>query len=375
MKKILALVLSAAMAISMLAGCTTAKDTAAPAAEAKAEDAKTEDAGEATAAKEDDGEIVIGVLFDSLTVESRVKQRDAIIAHAEELGVKVVFQDAGLNEKTQMEQAENLLSQGVDAICILAHNADAMKPLSQMCKDDGVILLATDRLIEGVSIDYFVGLDNDTVGYQQADFAIKEAPKGNYILLAGAATDPNAIAWKEIWNQELKPLVDAGDINIVFEEFCENWDPTLAATYTENALTTCNDELAAVLCMNDGMGTGVVQALKQRGLDGKVVMTGLDGEAEAYKRIAEGTQSMTLQIDDEAIATMIVDILVDVCKGGDASAYLNGTINNGYADIPAATIPYIEVNKDNLMEMIDRGFANYDATFADVPEDQRPAKN
>ena len=358
MKKIISIIVCILLIITV-AGCTTISDA---------------EASKIARKKGNDGRIVIGVLFDSLTVESRVKQRDALIKRGKELGAEIVFQDAGLNEKTQMDQAENLISQGVDAICILAHNADAMKPLSQMCKDDGVILLATDRLIKDVPIDYFVGLDNETVGYQQADFCIEKAPEGNYILLAGAATDPNAIAWRKIWDQELKPLVDKGDINIVFEEYCENWDPTLAATYTENALTSCNDDIAAILCMSDGMGTGAVQALKQRGLAGKVIMTGLDGESEAYKRIAEGTQSMTLQIDDEAIANMIVDIIVDACNGGDGKDYINGTINNGWGDIPSATIPYIEVTKDNLLEMIDRGFADYDTTFADVPADQRPAK-
>lgn len=373
MKKFLALTMVVALVLTSLVGCTTATTSSSePAAEAKADDAAPAEEAKAEKKVKKQEDLFVGILFDSLTVESRVRQRDAFVAYAEELGIDLVFQDAALSEKTQMEQAENLLSQGVDAICILAHNADAMKPLSDMCKKDDCLFVCTDRVIEGVSMDYFIGLDNDAVGFQQAEFCLEHAPKGNYVLLCGASTDPNAIQWKGIWDEMLAPSVEKGDINIVFEEYTENWDATIAATNLENALTMCDDDCACVMAMADCLANGAIQALKQRGLDGKVVMTGLDGETGAYQRIAEGTQSMTLQIDDETVAKRILDVIVADQTGGDVDQFLTGTFNNGYGEIPAAIIPYIQVNSDNILEMIDRGFADYETTYENVPADKRP---
>ena len=354
MKKITALLLTAMLCLGLFAGC----------------------AKPATAGGSDDDTYFVGALYDSLQVESRVRQKNALEAYGAELGMKIVFQDAALDEKKQMDQAENLIAQGVDAIIILAHNAEAMVPLAKMCKDAGVTLLVTDRLITDCEYDYFVGLDNDAVGYSQANYAVERFPKGNYILIEGAPTDPNAIQWTEIWNEVLKPYVDSGDIKIVFEEMTTDWDATIAASNTENALTLCNDDVQVVLAMADVVAAGVIQVLEQRGLAGKVLVTGLDGEAAAFQRIAEGTQTMTLLIDDAKVVRAMLDLLNAVSKGDKAAidAMLTGTISTGTADVPAIIIPYVPVDKDNLLEMVAGGYADYDFTYANVPEAERPAK-
>lgn len=325
--------------------------------------------------KEND-QYFVGALYDSLQVESRVRQKNALESYAEELGMKLVFQDAALDEKKQMEQAENLIAQGVDAIIVLAHNAEAMVPLAEMCEKEGVTLLVTDRLISNCEYDYFVGLDNDAVGEIQSTYALERYPEGNYILIEGAPTDPNAIQWAEIWNKNLAPYIESGAINVVFEEMTTDWDATVAATNTENALTLCNDDVQVVLAMADCVAAGVVQVLEQRGLAGEVLVTGLDGEAAAFQRIAEGTQTMTLLIDDVKVVKAMLDLLAAVRDEDQAAidSMLTGTINNGAADIPAIIIPYVPVDSSNLMEMIEGGYADYDFTFQNVPEDQRPPR-
>ena len=199
MKKLIAFVLVIVLCLGLMAGCGGKKNE----------------------------QYFVGALYDSLQVESRVRQKNALESYAAELGMKLVFQDAALDEKKQMEQAENLIAQGVDAIIVLAHNAEAMTPLADMCKKEGVTLLVTDRLISNCEYDYFVGLDNDAVGEIQSTYALERVPEGNYILIEGAPTDPNAIQWSEIWNKNLAPYVESGAINIVFEEMTTDWDATI----------------------------------------------------------------------------------------------------------------------------------------------------
>lgn len=349
MKKLIALVLVIVLCLGLLAGC---------------------------GGKKKNEQYFVGALYDSLQVESRVRQKNALESYAAELGMKLVFQDAALDEKKQMEQAENLIAQGVDAIIVLAHNAEAMTPLADMCKKEGVTLLVTDRLISNCTYDYFVGLDNDAVGEIQSMYALERVPEGNYILIEGAPTDPNAIQWSEIWNKNLAPYVESGAINIVFEEMTTDWDATIAATNTENALTLCNDDVQVVLAMADCVAAGVVQVLAQRGLAGQVLVTGLDGEAAAFQRIAEGTQTMTLLIDDVKVVKAMLDLLAAVRDEDQAAidSMLTGTINNGAADIPAIIIPYVPVDASNLAEMVNAGYADYDFVYQNVPEDQRPPK-
>ena len=323
---------------------------------------------------EEDKQLFVGVLFDSLQVEGRTRQRDELQRYAEELGIRLEFQDGGLSEATQINQAENLITQGVDAIILLAHNPEAMGPMVEACRADGVVLVVTDRIVPDYEYDYFVGWDNYFIGYEQAKYALDRVPQGNYVLIAGAPTDPNALEWEAIWLDILGPSIASGDIKIVLQERCDDWDPTIAANLTENALTLANDDIQVVMAMADILATGVVQALQQRGLAGQILVTGLDGEATAYQRIAEGTQAMTLQLDDELMARKMLDLIAAHFAGEDVSRLLTTTTNNGKYDIPTIEVGLMLADASNLMDLIAEGLVDYDFTFENVPEADRPPR-
>lgn len=360
MKKLLMSILVGAMLLSAVA-CGS-KTTEAGSEETVSETAET--AG-------DDDKITIGVLFDFLSVESRVRQHDTMMAYAEEKGVELVFQNANGDEKLQLQQGENLIAQGVDAIAILAQNAEACISLAKQAKEAGIPFIVTDRLIENTDIDYYVGYDNNSIGYTQANWVYEHCPEGNYVLLSGPSTDPNCKIYHDGWIDVLTPAIDSGTINVVLDEKCDNWDPNNALKHMENALTASGDDIDVVLCMNDGLGLGVNQALEAAGLDGSVLMTGLDGESVAFQRIAEGKQSMTILIDDTKTGKAIIDTAIAAANGEEPE--INGTINNGYEDVPAVMVDLIPVDSDNLLDVIEQGYVDYDVVFENVPEADRPA--
>lgn len=321
--------------------------------------------------KDSGKKITVGVLFDFMSVESRVRQKTELESYAKEKGVEIVFQSANGDEKLQLQQAENLITQKVDALVILAQNAEASKPIAQQCKEAGIPFIVTDRLIDDVDIDYFVGVDNDAIGNMQVDYALSKTKKGKWVMISGAPTDPNCRIWHESWIEKTKPYVESGDIEIVSDEKCDNWDPNIALKHMENALTNQNDQIDVALVMNDGLGTGVNQALEAVGIAGKVIMTGLDGETVAFQRIAEGKQSMTVLMDDINIARAIIDTAISAAKGEEVKT--NGTINNGFEDVPAVLIDLILVDKDNLNEVVIKaGYAKVEDVYANVPKSEWP---
>jgi D-xylose transport system substrate-binding protein len=300
-------------------------------------------------AKKDD-KLTIGILFDFLSVESRVRQRDSLIAFAEEYGVNLVFQSANGDEKTQLQQAENLISQGVDALAILAQNTEACKPIILGCKEAGIPLIVTDRPIENEDIDIFVGLNNYVIGYMQVEYMLAKKPEGKWALISGAPTDPLCRIWHDSWMERLKPYVDSGKIQIVADERCDNWDPNIALKHMENILTVNGDNLDVAMVMNDGLGTGVTQALEARGLAGKLLMCGLDGETVAYQRIVQGKQAMTVFMDDVAIADALIKTAITAAKG--EKMVTNGTIDNGFKQVPAFLVEPLAVDINNLEEVV-----------------------
>lgn len=201
-------------------------------------------------------------------------------------------------------------------------------------------------MIPDADIDYYIGMDNDAIGDMMAQYVYDLCPKGNYVLISGAPTDPNCQVYKDGWMRVIGDAVDKGDIKIVGDAASENWDPNIAYENVENFLTVNNDEVDVILAMNDGTAGGVVQALKGRNLNGKVLVTGQDGELAACQRIVAGDQTMTVWKPDNELSRLVIDACLKIVNGQEPD--INGSINNGVKDVPAVLVDPVPVGKDNM---------------------------
>lgn len=355
-KRMMALFLAAAMALSM-GGC----------GKSQAESNRGEKVDKS---KKD--QPVVGVLYDFMQVERRVKGKEALEKYADKYGFKIIFQDANGDEELQLQQCENLITQGVDALVILSQNADAAAPMVDQAQAEGIKVIATDRVIKNATPEAFVGINNETIGDLMAQYVFERCPKGNYALVSGAPTDPNCQTYKDGWMRVIGDAVESGDIKIISDTACENWDPSIAVKDAENFLTANNDAVDVILAMNDGTGGGVIEALKARGLDGKVLVTGQDGELAACQRIVEGSQSVTLWKPDDKISELLAKTISELLDG---TFQPEQTISNGKDEIPAVLFDPIVVDKDNMMEtVIESNYHKMEDVYANVPKDQWPEK-
>jgi D-xylose transport system substrate-binding protein len=265
--------------------------------------------------------------------------------YAEAEGWQIDFQDAKGDEKLQMQQVENLITKGVDALVVLPQNAEAATGMVAQAKEAGIPFICIDRVINA-EIDYFVGMNNDVIGDIMAEYVFARMPKGNYALIAGAPTDPNVKIYKDGWMRVIQAAVDSGEIKIVDDASCENWDPNNALRNMENFLTVNNDKIDVVLAMNDGTAGGSIQALKARDLNGKVLVTGQDGELAACQRIVQGDQTMTVWKPDNVLAQQTVVLIKELLEGKTPTT--NAVINNGVRDVPSFLVQPVKVDKANM---------------------------
>ena len=207
----------------------------------------------------------------------------------------------------------------------------------------------------------------------QAEYALKSAPKGNYIMIYGASTDNNAQIIQKSQMEVLKPAIDSGAIKIVAEQNAREWSPEEALKIAENALTQNQNNIAAIVASNDGTAGGAAQALKSRGLTGKVVLTGMDAQIDALQRIAEGEQSMTVYKPIQPLAYASVEAAVKLAKGEKVET--TKTMKAVNKEIPFIFIEPKTIDKSNLLDIVKDNYESYENIFKNVPEDQRPKKN
>ena len=237
-----------------------------------------------TAAGGAEGDITIGVAWNNFN-EPRWANADkpAIQAVLEEAGATYIEADAGSSAEQQLTDVENLISQGADALILLAQDGTAILPAVQSAVEQGIPVIGYDRLIEDPGV-FYLTFDNVEVGRMQARAIYELVPEGNYVFIKGNQADANADFLHggqiEVLTEETgcEELVDPCAIVDVGNSYTDNWDPEIAQENMENFLTQNDNDVQAVVASNDGMAGGVVAALEAQGLAGEVPVSGQDGD-------------------------------------------------------------------------------------------------
>jgi D-xylose transport system substrate-binding protein len=317
----------------------------------------------------------IGLLMDTLKEERWQKDRDYFVERAAELGAEVLVQSANSDDIRQNAQAENMITQGVDVLVVVPHNGVVAATIVEAAHAAGIRVLAYDRIINDCDLDIYISFDNERVGELQADYLVKQVPRGNYILLGGAPTDFNAILLRKGQMKVLQPFLDRGDIDIVADQWCKDWQPIEALKHTENALTQTNNDIDAVVASNDGTAGGAIQALAEQKLAGKVPVSGQDADLAACQRIVEGLQAMTVYKPIRPLAYRAAEVAMHLLRD-EPVPESERTINNGKFDVPSILLEPIQVDKSNIVRtVIDDGFHRLDQVFENVPREQWPASS
>jgi D-xylose transport system substrate-binding protein len=313
----------------------------------------------------------IGFSMDSLQLERWHHDRDEFIARARQLHAEVFVQSANAVDAVQVRQCENLLTLGVDVLVIVPHNGEVMASVVNSAKAQGVPVISYDRLIRNSDVDLYVSFDNRRIGELQAKYLYERAPAGNYILLGGAPTDNNAHLIREGQLDVLRPGLESGAIHIVADQWARDWLASEAMRHTENALTQANNNVVAVVASNDSTAGGVVQALEEQKLAGKVLVSGQDADLAAVQRVAEGKQSMTIYKPIQPLAAKAAEAAVLLAYG--KSVATNGTVNNGKRDVPSILLQPIVIDRTNLgSTVIKDGFLKREDIYRNLPREQWP---
>jgi D-xylose transport system substrate-binding protein len=360
---LIALVAILALVIAACGGDGEGSDTTADASDTTAAPDTTAPTGTTepmtdttTAAGDDD--LVVGVSWNNYNEERwALWDEPAIVAALDEAGATYINSDAGSSAEQQLSDVENLIAQGADALIILAQDGTAILPAVQSALDQGIPVIAYDRLIEDPGALY-ITFDNVGVGALQAEVIYEMVPEGNYVIIKGNAADANADFLREGYEQVIGEAAAAGDITIVFEEYTDNWDPALAQTNMEQALTQANNDVQAVLSENDGMAGGVVAALEAQGLAGQVPVSGQDGDQAALNRVALGTQSVSVWKDARELGTAAGTAAVALAQGtalGDVEGVAQFESPGGNSMTSILLTP-IAITQDNLDVVVDAGW-------------------
>ena len=303
----------------------------------------------------------VGVSWSNFQEERWKTDEAAIKGALEAAGVSYVSSDAQSSSSKQISDVESLIAQGVDALIILAQDAQAIGPAVQAAADEGIPVIGYDRLIEDPRA-FYLTFDNVEVGRMQARAVFEAMPEGDYVMIKGSPTDPNADFLRGGQQEILQEAIDAGKINIVGEAYTDGWLPANAQRNMEQILTSVDNKVDAVVASNDGTAGGVVAALAAQGMDG-IPVSGQDGDHAALNRVASGTQTVSVWKDARELGKAAGEIAVALA-GGTAMADVSGAqswTSPGGTDMTAVFLAPVPITADNLSVVVDAGWISKDA--------------
>jgi len=296
--------------------------------------------------KPKDERIKIGFSMDTLEEERWLRDRRMFINAVKELGADVKVMEANGNEALQISQAERLISEGVDVLVVVPYNAEAAAAIVNKAHSAGIKVISYDRLIKNAEVDLYISFDNEKVGELQAKMISELVPKGKYVYIGGADTDNNAHLIKKGVYKVLQPLIDKGEIKVVFDQWTTNWIPSNAFNNMEAALKANDNDIDAVIAANDATAEEAIKALAAQGLAGKIPVAGQDAELAAAQRIVEGTQTMTVYKPLQSLTLEAAKVAVRLAKGEKVQT--NSKVNNGKIEVPSILLPPIAVDRANI---------------------------
>ena len=290
--------------------------------------------------------IKIGFLLDDFSSDRWYRDRDLFIKEATNLGCEVLVDSAMGDPDKQLAQAVKMLDKGVDVLVVIPANSDKAAAIVELSHKRNVPVISYDRLIKNCNVDYYISFENSIVGELMAEYLSKRCPVGNYAIISGPPTDNNSLFLKYGQLAVIQPLIEKGDIKIVFDAPVMDWRSDEGYTLMKEFLNT-GKKVDAVLAANDALAQGVIRALEEKNLQGKVLVSGQDAEELSIRNIIAGTQTMTVYKPIEAIASAAAHTALRLAKNEHVPE-ANQFLNNGKRMVPSILLTSMVVNKDNI---------------------------
>ncbi|MDW9789221.1 substrate-binding domain-containing protein [Sinorhizobium meliloti] len=212
-------------------------------------------------------------------------------------GVTVQVEDAQNDASRQLDQVQNFVSSGVDAIIVVAVDGDSTPALTKMATDAGIPIVYAnhppadvDELPETAA---FVGSNEiDSGRLETKEVCRLLGGKGAAYVLMGPLNNHSSLTR----TKDIHDVIATDECKgmSVIEEQSANWDRLEAANIMTNWLST-GREFDAVIANNDEMAIGAIQAMKAAGVDmSKVVVGGIDATPDGLAAMAAGDLDVTV---------------------------------------------------------------------------------
>ncbi len=246
-------------------------------------------------------------------------------------GVNVKVYTADNDPAKQNSQVDEAIAQKVDGIMLEPASFDGLTSAVKAVLAAKIPIITVHESVANQELcASFVGIDMKQIGVQRMTQVAKDlGGHGNIAHVEGGLGHPAQIA---IGEGGVSVLQQNPGMKVIFEG-TGNWVAPDAMSLVENWMST-GKQIDAIVCDNDGMAMGVVQALRAANKIGKIKVYGGDAPPEAMKAIKAGEEAASIYVDSKIEAQLAVKTMIAVAEGKTVDKLV--------------LVPLVTITKDNV---------------------------
>jgi inositol transport system substrate-binding protein len=249
--------------------------------------------------------------------------RNGIQSYADASGIGVQIEDAQNDVAKQLDQINNFIASGVDAIIVNPVDTSATQAMSDAAAAAGVPLVYVNR--QPINVDSlpdnqaFVASnesDSSRQGFieQCNQWAAAGKTEVSVYVLQGELSNQAAVQRTQNYYDVIEAGQCAVTVNVIDQQTA-NWSRDQAQNLMTNWLST-GTAFDGVLANNDEMAIGAIQAMKAAGIDmGSVIVSGVDATQDALAAMQAGDLDITVFQNAAAQGSGALNAAVALAKG------------------------------------------------------------
>lgn len=247
---------------------------------------------------------------------------------AKELGYELVFKTSPPSQPQKNEKhlgfLEEAIAEEAAGIAIAPIDPDMFDRKIKEASDAGIPVVTFDADVKTPENRLsYVGTDNKLAGIElgkQGATYLKEKgiTSGKISLVAVNLTQTTMISRQEGIKEGFDEVMGSDAKNFTWLEAIQDDDQSAESKRQLEGQITANDDMVATFSLgSEGPDTGVMEAIKSQGKEGKIYHFGFDYTPTWENGIEKGLITGIVDQDSYAIGRQVIDTLVEAIEGKD----------------------------------------------------------
>ena len=261
----------------------------------------------------------IGLAVPNLQADFFNQIKLGVEGYAAKLGIEVITVDAKNDTATQVNQVQDLITQGIDAFIYIPAGAAAAAVPTRLARAEGIPVINVDRTPEGAPGDTFIAGESIESAYEVCSHIIGLAGgKGKMAIVHGQrGTTPEVDRFAGC----KRAIEENPGVELIAQQWSQMWSPDEGFSIAQNMLQA-HPDIKLIFGQADGLAMGAAKAVDVAGLSDQVIIGGYDGDVAALEYLAkcEGPFVVTATQSTQAMGVLAVNSAIAASYGASIPA-------------------------------------------------------